>query len=84
MIDTSLNMLGPDIELLTEIMTELGTKHIRYGVTKTMFPHMGTALLAMLEDALGDEFNEALRKHWVEVFDALSGDMIMGQIIAGK
>lgn len=24
MLDTALNMLGPDIELLTEIMTELG------------------------------------------------------------
>jgi hypothetical protein len=31
MIDTALNMLGPDIELLTEIMTELGIKHVRYG-----------------------------------------------------
>jgi hypothetical protein len=33
MIDTALNMLGPDIELLTEIMTELGLKHVRYGGT---------------------------------------------------
>ena len=36
MIDTALQMLGPDIELLTEIMLELGTKHIRYGVKPAM------------------------------------------------
>ena len=37
MIDTSLSMLGPDIELLTEIMEELGIKHIRYGGELTTF-----------------------------------------------
>lgn len=33
MLDTALNMLGPDIELLTEIMLDLGSKHVRYGGT---------------------------------------------------
>jgi hypothetical protein len=32
MIDKALSMLGPDIELLTEILLELGEKHVRYGV----------------------------------------------------
>ena len=31
MIDKALGMLGPDIELLTEIMLELGQKHVGYG-----------------------------------------------------
>jgi hypothetical protein len=43
MLDTVLNMLGPDIELLTEIMLDLGAKHLRYGVKPDMFPRMGEA-----------------------------------------
>jgi hypothetical protein len=33
MIDKALGMLGPDIELLTEILLELGKKHVVYGGT---------------------------------------------------
>ena len=49
MLDTALNMLGPDIELLTEILLELGTKHERYGVKPEMFQTMGKSLEHMLE-----------------------------------
>jgi hypothetical protein len=45
MLDSALGMLGPDIELLTEIMYELGVKHVRYGVTPKMFPIMGDCLI---------------------------------------
>jgi hypothetical protein len=31
MIDKALGMLGPDIELLTEILLDLGQKHVGYG-----------------------------------------------------
>lgn len=38
MIDKALGMLGPDIELLTEILLELGQKHVAYGVKPEYFP----------------------------------------------
>lgn len=78
MIDTALNMLGPDIELLTEIMMDLGKKHIRYGVTPEMFPAMRDALVATLTDSLGDDFTAAAREAWIETYKELSGDMIRG------
>jgi hypothetical protein len=43
-LDTALNMLGPDIELLTEIMLDLGVKHVTYGVKPEYFPIMGKVL----------------------------------------
>jgi hemoglobin-like flavoprotein len=43
-LDTALNMLGPDIELLTEIMLDLGVKHVTYGVKHEYFPIMGKVL----------------------------------------
>jgi hemoglobin-like flavoprotein len=80
MIDTALNMLGPDIELLTEIMTELGIKHVRYGVKPEMFPIMGDALIHTLESTLKKDFTDNIREAWVETYKALSQDMIRAQI----
>jgi hemoglobin-like flavoprotein len=82
MIDTALNMVGPDIELLTEIMTELGVKHVRYGVTPEIFPIMGDALLHTLETTLKGDFTDPIRDAWVEIYKALSQDMIQAQVKA--
>lgn len=76
------NRQGPDIELLTEIMEELGVKHIRYGVRPDMFPMMGDALLETLSGTLGDAFNDSVREAWKETYAELSQDMIKAQ--AGK
>ncbi|KAL7561909.1 hypothetical protein ACA910_005112 [Epithemia clementina (nom. ined.)] len=80
MLDTALNMLGPDIELLTEIMYELGSKHVRYGVRPEMFPHMGKALLFTLSEVLGKRFSPQVKTAWVETYDSLSQDMIRAQL----
>ena len=79
MLDTAMNMLGPDIELLTEIMMDLGKKHIRYGVKADMFPIMGEALIHTLKETLGDEFTPAVGEAWNETYDALANDMIEAQ-----
>jgi Globin len=80
MIDTALNMLGPDIELLTEMLYDLGDKHVRYGVKPSYFPIMGEALVATLEECLGnDKFSNEMKESWVEVYNTLSADMIAGQ-----
>lgn len=76
MLDTALNMLGPDIDLLSEIMSELGAKHKRYGVKAEMFAFMGEALENMLENLLRDAFTESTREAWRETYGELSQDMI--------
>ena len=65
--DTALNMLGPDIELLTEILLELGQKHVRYGVRSEMFPVMGDALIHTLSECLGDDFTDEIREAWKDI-----------------
>lgn len=84
MLDTSVNMLGPDIELLTEIMTELGEKHVRYGVKPEMFPAMGEALLFTLQNQLGDQFTKAMEESWRETYNTLTQDMIRAQAMLAK
>lgn len=79
MIDTALNMLGPDIELLTEILYDLGKKHVKYGVKPTMFPIMGTCLIEVLKEVLKDDFTPSIEKSWLITYKSLSDDMIKAQ-----
>ena len=77
MIDKALGMLGPDIELLTEILIELGQKHVNYGVKPEYFPAMGRSLIYAIQETLGeDNFSSEVKDSWVEVYGALSYDMI--------
>jgi hemoglobin-like flavoprotein len=80
MIDKALGMLGPDIEVLTGILLELGEKHIAYGVKPEYFPSMGRALIDTLGEELdSDYFTEDVKSDWIEVYGALSYDMIRAQ-----
>eukprot|EP00429_Kryptoperidinium_foliaceum_P010424 CAMPEP_0176002098 /NCGR_PEP_ID=MMETSP0120_2-20121206/470_1 /TAXON_ID=160619 /ORGANISM="Kryptoperidinium foliaceum, Strain CCMP 1326" /LENGTH=159 /DNA_ID=CAMNT_0017334673 /DNA_START=96 /DNA_END=575 /DNA_ORIENTATION=+ len=81
MIDKALGMLGPDIELLTEILLDLGAKHVGYGVKPEYFPSMGRALIHAVKEQLGDRFTDEMKDAWVEVYGALSYDMIRAQKI---
>jgi hemoglobin-like flavoprotein len=80
MLDTALNMLGPDIELLTEIMLELGAKHVRYGVKPEMFSHMGEALRLTLKTVLKGGYTKTVEAAWKETYAELSQDMIRAQL----
>ncbi|KAG7351702.1 globin-like protein [Nitzschia inconspicua] len=80
MIDKALGMLGPDIELLTEILLELGQKHVSYGVRPEYFPSMGRALIHAIQSILDESrFTPDVKDSWVEVYGALSYDMIRAQ-----
>lgn len=77
MLDKALNLLGPDHELLTEIMADLGKKHAHLGVTdETYYPVMGDALIITLKELLGPEFTSEVEESWREVYNALSGAMV--------
>lgn len=76
MLDTSLQMLGPDIELLTEINHDLGKRHARYGVTAEMYEFMGEAILYTLDKMLGKDFTPEVKDAWEHVYSGLSGDIM--------
>lgn len=79
MIDKALNMLGPTTELLSEILIDMGAKHARYGVKAEYFPTMGRALIDAVGASLGEDvFTTEIKESWIEVYNALSHDMIKG------
>jgi len=81
MLDETLNLLGPDIDLLTEIMTKLGYQHLKCGVTADMFPLMNASLIEAVEDSLkGGSLSKKHRKAWIETMDALTEDMVVVQV----
>jgi len=84
MLDTALNMLGPDSELLAEIMMDLGKKHVSYGVKPEYFPVMGEALILTLKETLNDEITPEVETAWKETYEALSSDMIKSIIKTSK
>lgn len=76
MLDRALNMLGPDAELLAEILSDLGKKHAHMGVNESYFPFMGEALLEMMNEILSDKFTPEIEHQWKIVYQALSVNMI--------
>ena len=77
MFDSVLQMLGPDTELVEEILSQVGQRHKNHGVKKEMFPHMGTALIDALETTLGtDAFQNEHREAWDEVYEELSAIIV--------
>jgi hemoglobin-like flavoprotein len=79
MFGQAVEMLGPDTELLTDILLELGAKHVAYGVKTAYYPSMGRAIIAVIKELLGDGFTDTIEKSWYEVFGAISYDMIRAQ-----
>jgi len=78
MFEKAVDMLGPEIDMLTDIMVDLGKKHIQYGVKKEYFPHMGIALIDALRD-VDTHFDRETELCWKKVYTALATDMSIGQ-----
>ena len=78
MLDTVIEMLGPNIDLVTEMLGDLGAKHKKYGVHPKLFDRMGTCLLTVLEELLGHQFDDATREAWQETYAKMSQDMALG------
>jgi methyl-accepting chemotaxis protein len=79
MLDRALQLLGPDSDMMSDILKELGEKHIKYGVKPHHFAAMGEALMGVLVELLGDTFGKEAREAWSEVYRLMSCDMIQAR-----
>ena len=61
-------------KMLTEVLTDLGRKHVSYGVNPEFFPFMTESILAMLDETIGNPHKDA----WNEVFAFLINGMTAG------
>lgn len=79
MIEKALNMLGTDDDELTIMMSDLGRKHIVYGVKSEYMPSMKEAIKSMLHQMLEMKFTDKDEDAWDEVLSVLISDMTRAQ-----
>lgn len=80
LFDSITQMLGPDMELIEEILTQVGERHAKMKISPSLFPFLGESLIWALEQKLGSQFTAAQREAWEEVYDAVS-DQIVAEIV---
>eukprot|EP00526_Cylindrotheca_closterium_P024641 CAMPEP_0113616130 /NCGR_PEP_ID=MMETSP0017_2-20120614/8076_1 /TAXON_ID=2856 /ORGANISM="Cylindrotheca closterium" /LENGTH=142 /DNA_ID=CAMNT_0000525425 /DNA_START=102 /DNA_END=527 /DNA_ORIENTATION=+ /assembly_acc=CAM_ASM_000147 len=65
MMSQMMDLLGSNVELVTDILLELGERHERYGVKPEFYPNLGKALIDTLEENLNEkEFNQLVKADW--------------------
>jgi hemoglobin-like flavoprotein len=80
MLDTAIGLLGPDLETLTEILSQLGRRHINYGVLPEYFPVMGKAIRDSLAESLQDGWTKEVDDAWCTVYNELSAEIVKSML----
>jgi len=65
-------------EVLSEMLRELGQRHVSYGIRPEHYPLVGTALLETFEDFLGKHWTQEHHDAWVKAYETVSGLMVQG------
>jgi len=67
-----------DPNALVPVLTALGRRHAGYGVMDAHYTTVAEALLWTLEQGLGDDFDEELRKAWTAAYMLMATVMQTG------
>jgi nitric oxide dioxygenase len=65
-----------DIVNLKPFLSDLGKKHVKYGVKAYQYEAVGTVLIDTFADILGERFTPATRQAWETVYSETAGVMI--------
>ncbi|GAB4211238.1 MAG: globin family protein [Synechococcales cyanobacterium] len=65
-------------DVLTEALSGLGTRHVRYGVLPQHYPMVGSALLKTFGTLLGSQWTPDVQQAWIEAYQAVSQIMLTG------
>ena len=82
MFDGAINLLGPEIEELTEHLAKVGASHLNYGVRPSHLASMGRALLAALAHTLGERWTNEYEASWRLVYDEFSEEILRSMFVA--
>uniref|UniRef100_A0A7S1WST5 Globin domain-containing protein n=1 Tax=Alexandrium catenella TaxID=2925 RepID=A0A7S1WST5_ALECA len=71
---------------MVPLLTQLGARHISYGVDESYWGVLGEGLILTLQECLGDEFTQEVQLAWTMVYGFISAVMIQGlkQSIAAR
>jgi hemoglobin-like flavoprotein len=78
-IDTSVQLLGPDMQPLEGVLFDLGKRHVSMKAQPEFWPVVGEALFLVLEECMGlDGFSPEVREAWTVLYNFLGYHMIKG------
>ena len=63
---------------LASALHSLGARHEAYGVTPDHYAPVGSALIWMFQETLGDRFTPEMEDAWLEAYAFLAGEMERG------
>jgi hemoglobin-like flavoprotein len=63
---------------LMTTLQHLGARHAEYGVVVDHYAPVGSALIWMFQQTLGDRFTVEMEEAWLEAYAAISSDMERG------
>ena len=66
----------PDLRAVEERASQLGARHVRYGVHPRHFPFVRDALLDVLAERLGERFSPAHRTAWARAYNLMAEIMM--------
>ena len=72
------------LEVLEAELLKLGARHTTYGVRDEHYSTVGTAMLDMLAEVLGDAFTPATRQAWSDFYTFTADTMKRGAARAVK
>jgi hemoglobin-like flavoprotein len=61
-----------DLNSIAPFLTDLGKRHIAYGVTTDQFDLVKAALLWMIEECLAEDFSPATHEAWTAAYDLIA------------
>jgi hemoglobin-like flavoprotein len=75
-LDGILTLLGPNTEMLFEILSKLGDRHLKLGVDKEYILLIGSAIRECISDKLGAKYTSDDDESWKIVFSILSAELL--------
>ena len=75
MVSTLVSFADDDTHM-SEQVTWLGARHVKYGARPHHSPIMSEVLLTVLEQAVGDEWRQDMHDAWTELWDKACGKMM--------
>ncbi|KAL7567914.1 hypothetical protein ACA910_019627 [Epithemia clementina (nom. ined.)] len=77
-IDTSVQLLGPDLYPLEDIVYDLGKRHVMMQAQPEHWPVIGEALFLVFEECMEGKFTGEVREAWTLIYNFLGYHMIEG------
>lgn len=73
--------MGPDGEIIVEVVTDLCRRHVKFGVKPDLYFSMGEAVTYALS-CMHDNWTDEMQSAWQDLFGYLSKQMYCGTLTA--